>query len=72
MIYNIINKAAEKGDLQSLIIAHEQGYHLMDNLTALWDEEICANAAKNGHLHCLKYAHEHGCHPTDGLKGSWG
>lgn len=43
--------ATEKGDLKSLIYAHENG--------ALWDGEFtCANAAQRGHLDCLTYAYQ--------------
>lgn len=45
--------AAEKGDLKSLVYAHENG--------ASWDGEFtCANAAMKGHLDCLTYAYQNG------------
>ena len=45
--------AAQKGHLECLKYAHENG--------CPWDEQTCAYAAQNGHLDCLKYAHENGC-----------
>jgi hypothetical protein len=44
---------AEKGQLEHLKYAHEQGCE--------WDASTCSAAALHGHLDCLKYAHENGC-----------
>ena len=52
---DICRYAAERGYLECLKYAHENG--------CPWDKNICAVAAKNGHLDCLKYAHENGCCP---------
>ena len=45
--------ASQRGDLESLIRAHERGEE--------WDSSTCLNAAKGGHILCLSYAHENGC-----------
>ena len=50
---NTPEDAANKGHLDCLKYAHENGGH--------WDEFTCSNAAKYGHLNCLEFAHENGC-----------
>ena len=52
-IYTTTDKMAEKGHLNCLKYAHENGKR--------WFIETTLCAAKNGHLDCLKYAHENGC-----------
>ncbi len=45
--------AAEKGHLDCLRYAHENG--------CPWDEYTCRGAVENGRLDCLHYAYENGC-----------
>ena len=51
------NKYINKGHLECLKYAHENGCHL--------NKYICETAAaRGGHLDCLEYAHKNGC-PCD-------
>ena len=54
----ICETAAQKGHLDCLRYAHENG--------CPWNWKTCAHAAANGHLKCLKYAHENGCPCEEG------
>jgi hypothetical protein len=45
--------AAEKGNLNILIYAHENGFP--------WDRKTVQNAKRNKHMDCLKYALDNGC-----------
>jgi choline dehydrogenase-like flavoprotein len=49
--------AAEKGHLECLKYAHENG--------CKWDNYTCSRSAEHGNLECLKYAHENGCEWDD-------
>ena len=61
-VKNACGRSAERGHLECLRYAHEQGCR--------WDEWIAAYASGEGHLECLRYTHEQGC-PWDEETCRW-
>ena len=53
MASQICSQLAQKGDLEGLKIARQNGWP--------WDEATCSGAALNGHLHVLQWARQNGC-----------